>query len=161
RLRDLYAIGFDPVLKPADFEAIQGGSVLDDVKIEQDHIRWADIITLIHPIWWTGLPALLKGYIDRVISYGFAFSTDGNKFKGLLQDKKVLIINTTGTDRQTYEQSDMFSSLDKTTNDGIYRFCAMEVIDHKYFCAVPYVTQQERVAMLAEVRNIAKTVSGK
>ncbi|MBF0317489.1 MAG: NAD(P)H-dependent oxidoreductase [Nitrospirae bacterium] len=161
RLRDLYAIGLDPVLRASDFEAIMGGLVPDDVKTEQDHIRWADIITFIHPIWWSGLPALLKGYIDRVFSLGFAYSMDGHALKGLLHDKKVLILNTTGADRQTYEQSGMLAGITKTIDDGIYRFCAMEVIGHKYLYAVCCVTQEERLTMLAEVRAIAKTVSEK
>jgi NAD(P)H dehydrogenase (quinone) len=75
-VRDLYALGFDPVLKAADFAAIQSGKTCVDIKPEQDYIVWSDIMTIIHPIWWAGQPAMIKGYIDRVFSYGFAYSRD-------------------------------------------------------------------------------------
>ncbi|MBF0345954.1 MAG: NAD(P)H-dependent oxidoreductase [Nitrospirae bacterium] len=161
RVRDLYEIGFYPVLTASDFEKIQNGTVLDDVKAEQDHIRWAEVITFIHPIWWTGMPALMKGYIDRVFTFGFAYLIDEHGVKGLLQDKKAIIINTTGTDRETYGKIGMLKSLTQTIDDGIYKFCAMEIVDHKYFCAVPYITNEERITMLKEVRNIARSVSGR
>jgi len=69
-LRDLYAMNFSPVLAAADFSAIQNGSVCDDVRAEQEQIRAADVLIVVYPLWWSGMPAMLKGYIDRVFSYG-------------------------------------------------------------------------------------------
>jgi NAD(P)H dehydrogenase (quinone) len=74
--RDLYEIDFDPVLTLADMNGQRKGQVSDDVRQEQEYITWADCITFIYPIWWTGLPAMMKGYIDRVMSYGFAYRYD-------------------------------------------------------------------------------------
>jgi NAD(P)H dehydrogenase (quinone) len=68
-VRDLYQLNFDPVLSLEDMAGQRAGIVADDVKQEQEYITWADCITFIHPIWWTGLPAIMKGYIDRVFSY--------------------------------------------------------------------------------------------
>ena len=73
KVRDLYQLNFNPVLSLEDMAGQRIGKVEEDVKKEQDYIVWADCITFIHPIWWTGLPAILKGYIDRVFSYGFAY----------------------------------------------------------------------------------------
>ncbi|MBF0487555.1 MAG: NAD(P)H-dependent oxidoreductase [Nitrospirae bacterium] len=161
RVRDLYEQNFDPVLKPSDFELIQTGKAAADVKIEQEHIAWANVISFVHPIWWTGLPAILKGYIDRVFSFGFAYKIGETGVAGLLNDKKVLIINTTGTPEEMYAKSGMFNSILQTSDDGIYKFCAMEVLKHVFFTAIPYITDAERAKMLEEVRGVAKTICQK
>ncbi|MEO5360926.1 MAG: NAD(P)H-dependent oxidoreductase [Nitrospirota bacterium] len=158
RVRDLYAVNFDPVLKPSDFELIQAGKAAEDVKVEQDHITWADVISFIHPVWWTGLPAIFKGYIDRVFSFGFAYKIDETGITGLLNGKKVLIINTTGAPEEMYAKSGMFNSMLQTSDDGIYRFCAMEVLKHMFFTSIPYITDVERTAMLEEVRAAARNI---
>jgi NAD(P)H dehydrogenase (quinone) len=161
RIRDLYEIGFDPVLKPSDFELIQAGKVAADVKTEQEHIEWADIVSFIHPIWWAGLPAIFKGYIDRVFTFGFAYKIGEDCIKGLLNDKKALIINTTGAPEEMYAQSGMFNSMRQTTDDGIYRFCAMEVFKHVFFTAIPYIDDTKRAEMLDEVKAVARTICPK
>lgn len=72
-VRDLNQLAFNPVLSSEDLAGQRRGEVATDVKTEQDFIREADVITFIYPIWWAGLPAILKGYVDRVFSYGFAY----------------------------------------------------------------------------------------
>ena len=96
RVKDLYAEGFDPILKGSDFAAFQAGKTPPDIKAEQDHIVWAETITVIHPVWWTSLPAMLKGYIDRVFALGFAYAFGPDGPKGLLGGRKVVIFSTQG-----------------------------------------------------------------
>jgi NAD(P)H dehydrogenase (quinone) len=158
RVRDLYAIDFDPVLKGSDFEAMQKGQLPKDIIDEQQNIQWAEIVTFIFPIWWTGLPARVKGYIDRVFLHGFAYAVDENGVKGLLSDKKVFVFNTTGTPQSIYDGNGMFNSMSQTIDMGIFKFCAMEVVGHKFFAGVPGATNEARAEMLAEVRRIAVEV---
>ena len=73
RVRDLYALGFDPVLKASDFETFLAGKVPVDIAVEQEHIRWAEQLTFLYPIWWGRMPSIAGGYIDRVLSKGFAY----------------------------------------------------------------------------------------
>ncbi|GAV21843.1 NAD(P)H-dependent oxidoreductase [Carboxydothermus pertinax] len=156
RVRDLYQIGFDPVLKPSDFEAIHSGKVPEDIAEEQEHIKWADVITFVYPVWWTGLPAMLKGYVDRVFSYGFAYQyVDGNPV-GLLEGKKALLFCTTGASNEIYEQIGMHNSMKQTTDQGIFGFTGIEVIDHVFFGAVPTVDEETRRGYLKEVERIIK-----
>lgn len=61
---DLYREGFDPVLVD------EGG---DDVRVEQQRLLAADLLVLQFPLWWYGMPAILKGWIDRVFERGFAY----------------------------------------------------------------------------------------
>ncbi|WP_297890026.1 NAD(P)H-dependent oxidoreductase [Sulfurihydrogenibium sp.] len=150
---DLYELNFDPVLKPQDFQAIMSGKVLDDVKQQQSLVKEADTLVFIHPIWWYSMPAILKGYIDRVFSYGFAYKEEGDEIKPLLTDKKVIIINTMGEDEDSCNKRGMCDSL-RMTIGGIFEFCGMKVLKHKFFFAVPYVSDEDRRKMLEEVKLI-------
>lgn len=125
-IRDLYELQFDPVLKGSDFVGFKSGNIPDDIKREQEFITWADMITFIYPIWWTGLPALLKGYIDRVLSYGFAYAYGDNGVIKLLPGKKVMILNTCGTPKDMYEATGMIKSMNQTSDEGIFEFCGIK-----------------------------------
>ena len=150
-LRDLYAMNFSPVLTATDFSAIQNGSVGNDVAAEQELIRAADVLIVVYPLWWSGMPAMLKGYIDRVFSYGFAYEINETGGVGLLTGKKVFLVTTTGASREDYEQLDMYRSFEQTIDSGVFRFSGMEVIDHIYYASVPYVTAEDRKTMLEDV----------
>lgn len=132
-VRDLYELRFNPVLSPEDIAGQRKGEVSDDVKTEQRYISWAQCITFIYPIWWTGLPAVMKGYIDRVFSYGFAYRYDKGVQKGLLTGKQAFIINTHGKSYQEYKAIGMDSALSLTSDIGIYRYCGFEITQHLFF----------------------------
>lgn len=133
RIRDLYQMNFDPVLSLADMQGQRSGQVADDIQQEQDFISWADQVTFIYPIWWTGLPAIMKGYIDRVFSYGFAYRYDQGIQKGLLKGKKAIIINTHGKSHEEYKQTGMDTALSLTSDQGIFTYCGFEIIQHLFF----------------------------
>lgn len=157
RVRDLYSIGFDPILKPSDFEGFQSGNIPEDIKVEQEQVKWADIITFVYPVWWTGLPAMLKGYVDRVLSYGFGYENVDGVLVGLLKGKKGMLFCTTGTPSDIYEENGMHNSMKQTTDQGIFNFCGIEVVNHAFFGAVPFVSDEIRKEYLSEVEKIVKT----
>lgn len=159
RVRDLYEIDFDPVIRQQDYDMIRNGTLPDDIRQEQEYIAWADILTFIFPIFWVSLPARLKGYIDRVFSQGFAFRLGDRSFHGLLDDKRVVLINTTETPREVYDKSGMLASMNQTIEGGIFRYCGMEVVNHTYFMAVPSCTDNQRQDILMEVRSLAGMIS--
>jgi NAD(P)H dehydrogenase (quinone) len=132
-VRDLYELNFSPVLSPEDMMGQRKGQVADDVKQEQEFIIWADCITFIYPIWWTGMPAIMKGYVDRVFSYGFAYRYDEGIQKGLLADKKTIIINTHGKSHEEYHSIGMDKALALTSDKGIYIYCGLEIKQHFFF----------------------------
>ncbi len=132
-VRDLYKLNFNPVLSVEDMIGQRAGMVAADVKAEQEFVTWADCITFIHPIWWTGLPALMKGYIERVFSYGFAYRYDKGVQKGLLSGKQAIIINTHGKSNSEYEAIGMDNALRLTSDKGIYIYSGLEVKKHFFF----------------------------
>ena len=132
-VRDLYQMNFNPVLSSEDMAGQRKGQVAGDVKQEQGHIAWAGCVTFIHPIWWTGLPAIMKGYIDRVLSYGFAYRYDQGIQKGLMTGKKAVIINTFGKSQAEYGATGMDKALSLTSDKGIYSYCGFDIKEHFFF----------------------------
>jgi NAD(P)H dehydrogenase (quinone) len=154
-VRDLYAMDFQPVLKGSDFVAMKAGSLPEDIVTEQVHFTWADAITVVAPVWWTGLPAILKGYIDRVFLYGFAYQYGANGAEGLLKGKKVMLVSNHGTPEDIYAANGMHGALNQTQDTGIFGFCGMDVVQHLYFGAVPSVDDATRKGYLDDVRAAA------
>jgi len=153
-VRDLYALGFNPVLA---LEELASGGVADahgDASRERELVAGADALIFIYPVWWFAMPAIKKGYIDRVFSEGFAFTFDGGRFKGLLGGKKVYIINTTGSPREILERMGYMDAMRTMTDAGIFEFCGMEVAAHRYFFAVPETGEAARLIMLEEVTKL-------
>jgi len=132
-IRDLYQLNFSPVLSLEDMQGQRMGKVAKDVKQEQEYISWAEHITFIYPIWWTGMPAIMKGYIDRVFSYGFAYRYDQGVQKGLLTGKQTTIVNTHGKSKAEYEDIGMDKALSLTSDKGIFTYCGLEINQHFFF----------------------------
>ncbi len=155
-VRDLYALSMDPVLKAEDFLAIREGKPLADVAKEQRFVKEADLLVVIHPVWWFSLPAILKGWIDRVFSAGFAYAYGKNGPEGLLKGKKVALFSTTGGSEKDYDTYGFKGAIRTAVDNGIFGFCGMEVILHHFMHAVPAVSQEEREAMLVQVRHLVR-----
>ncbi len=132
-VRDLYQLNFDPVLSLEDMDGQRSGMVSEAIRREQEHIVWADAVTFIYPIWWTGMPAIMKGYIDRVFSYGFAYRYDNGIQKGLLAGKTAFIINSHGKSKIEYQEIGMDNALKLTSDKGIYTYCGFDVKRHFFF----------------------------
>ena len=75
RLRDLYAEGFDPVLSAREHE-IYEDEAENRVPVQRhcDDVAWCDTLIFVYPTWWYGLPAMIKGWLDRVLVPGLAFA---------------------------------------------------------------------------------------
>lgn len=151
RIRDLYALRFDPVLRATDFETFLEGKTPRDIEIEQEHVRWAEALVFIYPVWWARMPAVTCGYLDRVFSKGFAYDYDAGGLKKLLAGKKVYVINTFGAPAVAYESSGALKSMEQMIDKEIFEFCGIEVICHKHCWSVPTVTDEERKKMLEDV----------
>lgn len=153
-VRDLYSIGFDPVLNSSDLLGIQSSKVPEDIKREQSYIEWANIITFVYPIWWTGMPAILKGYIDRVFSYSMVYKHENNGSEGLLKDKKVFIFSPMGTSNENYNKNGITDAIKQVSDTGIFNFCGMKVEQHAFFGEVPTVEEEIRKQYLQVVSEI-------
>jgi len=154
RVRDLNELDFDSVLKGSDLLNLQSGNYAADIVLEQEHIKWADIITFVYPVWWAGMPAILKGYVDRVFANGFAFTYGENGPIGLLKGKRALLFSTTGFPSNIYEQIGMHKSMQQTSDEAIFNFCGIEVIQHLFFGGIPTSSENDREEYLNEVAKV-------
>src|SRR5690606_9459869 len=156
KVRDLYALGFDPVLSKEELTRYDSltGEVPADVKAEQNEILWADQLIFIYPTWWWSMPAIMKGYFDRVFVPRFAFSVEEEGPNGLLKGKKALIIQTTGSDKAYMEENNLEKMVKQPLEIGLFNFCGIEVTAHQILPAVAFVSEVERTAMLEQLKAL-------
>ena len=157
RTRDLYQIKFDAVLDGEDFTQFKSGHVPHDIAVEQKEILWADRIAFIYPLWWFDRPAMLKGYIDRVFSYGFAFKYGDKGAEGLLTHKKALVLMTTGTPEPILKP--VSEVLPVAMRDGTLKFSGIREVQWKTFYGVVSASDGDRKAMLEEIPALAKSLA--
>jgi NAD(P)H dehydrogenase (quinone) len=117
---DLYAMGWNPALGPEEFahdranpafldlsreqeHAHRHASHAADVRAEQAKVAAADLVLFHFPVWWFGMPAILKGWVDRVFSRGFAYSAGRKYERGHFQGKRAMLCISTGTASTLYE----------------------------------------------------------
>ncbi|ABR74319.1 flavodoxin family protein [Actinobacillus succinogenes] len=148
-VRDLYNMNFNPVLSLAELK----GDVPPEILQEQQYIREADFITLIYPLWWMGFPAVLKGYLDRVLTHGFAYKTDETGSVGLLSGKKMQQFINIGSNVQTYQENGYAQGLDVCLVNGLFNFCGITDIRHSLFGSLYVIDDAARSAMLDEVEE--------
>lgn len=91
RLHDLYAMRFQPAILASDFAAWGNGEQPSELLPLQADLRWAELLLLIYPIRLGGTPAMLKGYIDRVLAQSFAYGLREGRMAGFLTEKRALL----------------------------------------------------------------------
>jgi NAD(P)H dehydrogenase (quinone) len=156
RIKDLYAMNWNPVLGASDFQQMLGGKMPEDIAREQADISWAEELILISPVWWFSIPAILKGYIDRVFSLGFAYEYTETGPRGLLTGKKAKVITTSGADEDHDRQTGMTDAIKKTVVSGIFGFCGFAQMTYKNCFGVPTVSDGDRKKMLEEIRDFIR-----
>ena len=155
---DLYALNFNPCLSGEDLAQLMEGKTPDDIRIQQEKISQADALAFVHPIWWTGPPAILKGWVDRVLSMGFAYildEKDGHP-TGLLKNQKALIINTAGSTEEEAKMVGSTDALKKIEDDAILSFCGIKDVQHVIFYNVIMTDDATRKGYLEKARNLGK-----
>lgn len=150
---DLYAEGFDPVLSKEGYFEARKGDTSSIILKEHERIKKADVLIFVYPVWWVGMPAILKGYIDRVFSYGFAYKYSEKGIVPLLKEKKAFVINTMGAETKDVKIFLAIKAMNALLEQGILGFCGIKTIGHKYFGAVDRVDDSARKAMLLEVEK--------
>ncbi len=134
--RDLYAMKFNPVLSARDLTAVASGKAARDIRIEQTAIRRSDVVTLISPLWWSGFPAMLKGYLDRVFCAGFAYVIKRQEYLPGLSGKKGVIITTSGATTEDLKSGGTLRAVKTVQDEGFMEFCGIEVVRHLYLSGI-------------------------
>jgi putative NADPH-quinone reductase len=156
-LRDLYAEGFDPVLPPTEIPS--ACELPGDLAAWCEELASADGIVIIHPNWWGSPPAILKGWIDRVIRPGVAYRfVEGDSGEGvpvgLLAARSALVLNTANTSVER-ELAVFGDPLERIWRDCVFGLCGVEDVTRRTFGVVVTSTPEEREAWLGEARELA------
>ena len=154
-LHDLCQEQFPPLLSAAE---LQKDAKLEPVVARHcQEIAGADGIIIVHPNWWGMPPAILKGWIDRVlrmeVAYHFvANDLGGGMPVGLLRAKAAIVFNTANTpeDREREIFGDPLETLWKNC---VFDLCGVRTVHRQTFAVVVTSTPQQRAAWLAEVRT--------
>lgn len=153
---DLYTEDFDPLLFG---EEIPKDVVLPEaVRSHCEEIQHAHGIIVIHPNWWGQPPAILKGWIDRVIRPGIAYEfLEGDSGegipRGLLTAKAAIVFNTSNTGAKREEQT-FEDPLETIWRNCIFGLCGVGTFYRRMFSTVVTSTENERKQWLEEVRVI-------
>lgn len=172
QVSDLYAMGFKAALDSADFTDLQHPEQLN-VSLEQRH-AWssqtlapdiaselqrllaADLLLLMFPLWWFGLPAILKGWIDRVFVSGAVYGRSAVFEQGRLRGKRALVAVSTGAPSQAFgpqalngDMADILMPLHR----GVLGFTGMTVLPPFVAHHVPYAGPAGRAELLTQWRE--------
>jgi NAD(P)H dehydrogenase (quinone) len=109
------------------------GRLSADIAAEQEKLRWADAVILQFPLWWFGPPAILKGWIDRVFTAGFAYGDTGRPLYGggHLSGRRALVSVTVGGRESAYTERGIHGPLEHLLfplHHGLFRFTGMDVL---------------------------------
>ncbi len=153
---DLYEEGFDPIL--SNLEIPKDVLLPHDIERHCVEIANADGIIIIHPNWWGQPPAILKGWIDRVIRPGVAYEFlegdmgDGIP-RGLLRARAAIVFNTSNTPRDR-EEKIFGDPLETLWKNCVFGLCGVRDFYRKMFRTVVISSESERQKWLEEVKDI-------
>jgi NAD(P)H dehydrogenase (quinone) len=133
---DLYRQGFDPRLRPEDYAQFEGNPMPDDVLAEQARVERADALAFVFPVWWWSLPAMLKGWIDRVFASGWAYEFTPSRSRGLLRDRPTLLLCVAGSREATYRKYGYDTAMHTQIDVGILGYCGIRDIGTEFFYEV-------------------------
>ncbi len=159
---DLAAEKFDPRFNAGDRSAYRrGAAVPGDVAAEQKRLDRVQHLILVFPVYWWSMPALLKGWIDRVFVNGWAFDQpEGGPLTPKLQRLTIHLVPIAGGDADDYQRHGYGTSLSTQIEHGIVDFCGARRGSTRYL----YDSETKTATALAEetkqlAQNIAQAIT--
>jgi NAD(P)H dehydrogenase (quinone) len=155
---DLYEEGFDPILPAGEIPKI--ALLPKYLEVHCREIASAGGVIVIHPNWWGMPPAVLKGWIDRVLRPGTAYRfVEGDKGEGipegLLKAKAAVVFNTSNT--SAGRESSVFKNpLDTLWKNCIFGLCGVKKVHRETFRIIVTSGEEKRREWLEEVRKTVK-----
>lgn len=136
-LIDPHGDDFQPGFTTADLAAVRFEGPLDDQILDyQRRVNAADALLLVTPIYWWSVPAMLKGWFDRVFTNGWAYELTEAGVRGSLQDRPVQLLALGATDAEAYERHGYESAFHTQIDYGVFSYCGLTQIDTQVFFSV-------------------------
>lgn len=176
---DLYAMKWNPVVDAADYgssgderlligpasrRALEDGTLSPDIRAEQDKLDRADLVVVQFPLWWFGMPAILKGWVDRVFIKGYAYSIPdperpGRSLRygtGGLAGKRALAVVTIGAAPEGYGPRGIDGALEHVLFPllhGTFFYTGMSPLPPVAIYNTNHLTARDYEAAAAELRT--------
>jgi len=169
---DLYAMKFTPAGGPGDFlerqddaffhyqreqmRATSDALFVPELKAEMDKLVWADLVIFQFPLWWFSLPAILKGWVDRVFAMGFSYGREQRYATGVFRGKRGMLAMTTGGPPSSYVAGGNHGDLHQLLlpiQHGMFAFVGMDVLPPFVAYGAARVSPEERAAYLEAFRE--------
>ena len=177
---DLYAMNFNPVASGADFverrfpEALQYDreqkqasrrrSFAPDIQAELDKLLWCDLLILQGPLWWFSVPAIMKGWIDRVFANGTVYGTGGMRFdQGGLKGRKAMLAMTTGCMPGMVEPDGLLGDRDVILwhlHHGTFGYSGLAALPPFLAWSIHYTDEMQRATYLDAYEQRLRTIEG-
>ncbi len=172
KVSDLHKMNFNPLPGRHDFDSALSedwfnyqdeqkhahaqGAFKEDIKEEHEKLEWADLLLLQFPLWWFSMPAILKGWVDRVFAYGYAYGGGRWYDQGVFGPKRAMLGITVGGPETAYTigglQGDMEQILFPIQH-GILQFVGFSVLPAFVAYSANYSDVDRRESVLDEFRK--------
>ena len=172
QVTDLYATGFDPVSDRRNFDTVADatrlrlqaeeahahavGGFVPALRAEMARLAACDLLVFLFPVWWLGMPAIMKGWVDRVFAAGVAYGGGRWFERGTMRGKRALCVVATGGLAQAYDGSGHYAPIETVLypiHRGILAFCGFEVLPPFVAHGPNRVDDARRREMLAALRQ--------
>lgn len=162
---DLHQESFDPRFTPEDHAHFWGGPVPDEIAAMHRRVEKADRLAFIFPVYWWGMPAMMKGWIERVFTGGWAYQFGaGVEDRGkelptsLLGNVPTVLVGIAGSTKQTYDKYGYGEAMKTQIDVGTFAYCGVtDVESHLIYDVEGDHNASKRTEGLAQVREIANT----
>jgi len=175
---DLYRLGFNPVsdrhnfctVKDPDYLKLQAeeayasenAGFAPDLETEICKLESCDLLILQFPLWWFGLPAILKGWIDRVLAMGRTYGYGAMYRKGKFRGKRGFLCLTTGGVEEAYvktgQHGDIHAML-RPVQHGVLEFVGFDVLAPQIHFGAARATPEQREKWLAQYALRLRTIA--
>lgn len=171
-LSDLYAESFNPVTSADDFtvrrdpsyltyaleqrHAIEDGTLAPDIDREVKRLLTAELLILVFPIFWFSLPAMLKGWIDRVFLSGLLYGGRRFYWRGAMAGRRALVVASMSCRRHMFGVDAVHGELEpmlRHLTRGTLGYVGYNVLDPFWAFHIPYITDDERRVELGRLRQ--------
>lgn len=174
---DLYAQKFNPVASADDFvlranrdylvyaleqrKNYSAGTLAADIQTELKRINWADLVIFNFPIYWFGMPAIMKGWIDRVFVSGYCYGGKRIFDRGGLKGKTAMLAVSLGGQQHMFGPGSVHGELDvllRPIHRGMLGYVGFKVLQPFIAYHVPYISESERHDYLDQYRHVLQSL---
>ncbi|MCA0313272.1 MAG: NAD(P)H-dependent oxidoreductase [Candidatus Melainabacteria bacterium] len=174
---DLYRMNFDPVSDRRNFTTIadpeyfkqqaeevhaaKHNTFSPDIALEIEKLYWCDLLIFQFPLWWFSVPAIMKGWVDRVFAMGKIYDEGLWYEKGILKGKKAMLSLTTGAGEEEFQPGAGHGDINQVLaplNHGIFGFVGCEILPPFIAWSAAQKTDAERRIYLEQYREVLSKI---